>query len=100
MSTKVIKINMITNQNNIDVLIQKLLNEKIHDQIDVKFISNLFDIIEKNKPMPIEYYTKKLIELSKTTEKQCDVKICERKALYIDEQEKKYYCWIHCQINS
>jgi hypothetical protein len=82
---------------NIDILIQELLNEKIHDIIDIKSISKLFDIIEKNNPIPIEYYTKNLTELFDTTEK-CNIKKCKRKALYIDEH-KKYYCWIHSQSN-
>jgi hypothetical protein len=91
--------NINIDQNSINILIQELFNEKIHDLIDIKFISNLFDIIKENKPIPIKYYTKNLIELSKTTDKKCDINICKRKAFYIDEQNK-YYCWIHCQSNS
>ena len=88
-----------TDHTNINILIQKLLHEKIHDSIDIEFISNLFDLIENNKPIPIEYYTKNLIELSKTIDKKCNMKICKRKALYLDEQNI-YYCWIHCQSHN
>lgn len=83
-------------ETSIDILIYKIVNEKLHDFIDTDFISNLFDIIEQNKPIPIEYYTHHLIELSKTLEKKCDNITCKRKALYIDDL-KNTYCWIHCQ---
>ena len=86
-------------KSNIDILIQNLVNEKLHDSIDIESVSNLFNIIEKNNPIPIEYYTKNLTELTKITDKKCDIKICKRDALYVDDQ-KKYYCWIHCQLNN
>ena len=85
------------NQNNINLLIQKLIDEKISDPIDIDNISNLFSIIENNKPIPIEYYTKILTDISNNN-KKCNIKMCEKKALYIDEN-KKCYCWIHCQLN-
>jgi len=88
--------NIVTYKSNIDILIQNILNENIHELIDIKPITNLFKIIEKNKTIPIEYYTKNLIEIPKSIEKKCDNKICKRNALYVDEQ-KKYYCWIHSQ---
>jgi hypothetical protein len=91
--------NTLIYKSNIDILIEKILNEEIPDLIDIKYISNLFKIIKKNKIIPIEYYTKILIEIPKLIEKKCDIKICNRNALYIDEQ-KKYYCWIHCQTIS
>lgn len=86
-------------KSNIDVLIEKLINEKIHDKIDIEFVSNLFDVIDKNKPIPIEYYTTKLVELPITVDKKCDIKTCKRKAVYVNDREKNY-CWIHCQLNN
>ena len=88
--------NIMIDKSNIDVLIQKLLNEKIHDSIDIEFVSNLFEVIESNNPIPIEYYRKKLNELPKSVERKCEFHTCKRKALYIDE-DRKNYCWIHCQ---
>ena len=52
-------------ENRFNILIEKLVNEKIPDKIDIDSINNLFEIIENNKPIPIEYYTKNLVELSK-----------------------------------
>ena len=80
----------------INILTQKILNKKIHDLIEVDFITTLFDIIEKNKTIPIEYYTKNLTEISKEINKKCSFIECKRKALYLDDQNK-LYCWIHCQ---
>jgi len=81
-------------QNSINKLIQKLIDEKISDPIEIDNISNLFSIIENNKPIPIEYYTKNLT--ISNNNKKCIM--CERKSSYIDES-KTNYCWIHCQIN-
>jgi len=84
------------NNNNItSILIEKIVEEKIHDKIDIELINNLFEIIGNNKPIPIEYYTKQLIELSDPNDKKCNFKICKRKALYTDSYNN--YCWIHCQ---
>lgn len=82
-------------ENRFNILIEKLVNEKIHDVIDTELINNLFEIIENSKPIPIEYYTKNLMELSKTSNKKCDLDICKRKAVYTDSHN--CYCWVHCQ---
>ena len=87
-----------THENEINALIHKLVNKKIPDLIKVDYISNLFEIIEKNKPIPIEYYTKNLVELSNDTNKKCNATPCKRKALYLDDQNNTY-CWIHSQKN-
>jgi hypothetical protein len=84
---------------NINILIQKLINEKIHDKIDIDYMCNLFDIIDKNKPIPIEYYKKQLFKIPNIVNKKCDIKTCNRKALYMDEYNINY-CWIHSQTNS
>lgn len=91
--------NIKIDKSNIDILIQKLINEKIHDEIDIEFVSNLFEVMDKKKPIPIEYYTKKLSEIPKTIERKCEIKICKRRAIYVDE-ERKNYCWVHCQSNN
>ena len=87
-----------THKQEINILIQKLVNHKIPDLIEIDYISNLFEIIEKNRTIPIEYYTKNLTEISTELYKKCNFITCKRKALYIDDQ-KNMYCWIHCQKN-
>lgn len=105
--------------NDIDILIQKITNEKIHEYIDIEYISTLFNIIDKNKPIPIEYYKKQLVRIpniidknsniidknsniidkkSNIIDKRCNTQTCNRKALYVDEYNI-YYCWIHSQNN-
>ena len=78
-------------------LIEEIKAEKIPSSIEIEFINNLFDIINKNRTIPIEYFNKNLIEIPKTLIKKCDGKDCKRKALYNDNHNN--FCWIHCQIH-
>jgi hypothetical protein len=76
------------NLNNIEFLITEI-NSKNIKKLITDNISDLFTIYEKNKPIPIYYYTKNL------TEKKDKCSICHRKSFYFDNY--KNYCWIHAQ---
>ena len=87
--------NIPTEENAIDSLIINIKNQKIYDKINVDYINNLFEIIDNERAIPIEYYNKTLYELAKPYNKRCDLKSCSRKAQYTDSVNN--YCWIHCQ---
>ena len=83
---------------NIVNLIEEIKAEQLPNSIEIEFINNLFDVINKNRTIPIEYFNKNLIEIPKSIIRKCDSKNCNRKALYNDKQNN--YCWIHSQIKN
>ena len=72
-------------------LIQTIIQTSVCKKIDTEPINHLFEILEQNKTIPIEYYDKNLTEIKKNV--KCT--LCERNALYNDD--KNNYCWIHAQ---
>lgn len=65
---------------------QKLL---IKESIQIDDLNNLLIIIETNKPVPIKYYSKNLIEIK--TKLKCIS--CNKVAQY--KSNDVCYCWIH-----
>lgn len=65
-------------------------NIKIKDTINIKDVNNLMLSIEENKPIPISFYNKTLIEL-KNNKNKCS--LCKRSGQY--SCENNFYCWVH-----
>jgi hypothetical protein len=81
----------------IENLIKEIKAEEISSSIEIEFINNLFDVINKNRTIPIEYFNKNLMEISKTLTIKCDNIDCKRKALYCNNENN--FCWIHSITN-
>jgi hypothetical protein len=79
----------------IENLIKEINEEQISSSIEIEFINNLFDVIDKNRTIPIEYFSKNLVEIPKTVIRKCDNIICKRKAQY--NYKENNFCWIHSQ---
>ncbi len=72
--------------------LMKSTNIKIKESIDINMINNLIESIEEQKPIPIAFYSKPLIEL-KNNKQKCHK--CKRIGQY--SCDNNIYCWIHAQ---
>lgn len=72
------------------MLLMNLTNIKIKETINIKDVDNLILSIEKNKPIPIMFYNKILVEL-KNTKTICT--LCKKIGQYT--YRNNIYCWVH-----
>ena len=78
--------------NKYDILYNEINNIEliIPNKIDTEDLKELFNIFNTNKPIPIRYFEKNLVE-----KKTIKCNKCSRRSLYTDNLNN--YCWIHSQ---
>lgn len=71
-------------------ILMKSTDIKIKEGIDINHINNFIVAIEDNKPIPIIFYNKNLVEI-KNSKNKCSV--CKRVGQY--NCDNVIYCWVH-----